>query len=93
MSQQIETVIIRAQQNFDVVGGLNPKKIQIKENRIINVFKKYRNVLYNSPWLINSGISKKRHKADIYHWKRTEWGEEGYIKWKNLRPYCDDRPK
>ena len=59
MSQPIETVIIRAQQNFDVVGGLNPKQIEIVDNRIINVFKKYRNVLYNSPWLIISGIAKK----------------------------------
>ena len=29
MSQPIETVIIRTQQNFDVVGGLNPKQIGI----------------------------------------------------------------
>ena len=44
MSQPIETVIIRAQQNFDVVGGLNP--VQIEDNRIINIEKKYKNVLY-----------------------------------------------
>ena len=79
MSQPIETVIIRAQQNFDVVGGLNPKQIEIEENKIINVFKKYRSVLYNSPWLIISGIAKKRHKADIYHWKRTEWDEKAIL--------------
>ena len=46
MSQPIETVIIRAQQNFDVAGGLNPVQIEIEDDRIINIFKKYNNVLY-----------------------------------------------
>ena len=46
MSQPIETVIIRAQQNFDVVGSLNPVQIEIEDNRVINVWKKYKNVLY-----------------------------------------------
>ena len=46
MSQPIETVIIRAQQNFDVAGGLNPAQIEIEDDRIINIFKKYNNVLY-----------------------------------------------
>ena len=44
MSQRIETVIIRAQQNFDVVGGLNPIQIEIEDDRIINNFKKFKNV-------------------------------------------------
>ena len=46
MSQPIETVIIRAQQNFDVAGGLNPVQIEIEDDRIINISKKYKNVLY-----------------------------------------------
>ena len=46
MSQPIETVIIRAQQNFDVVGGLNPIQIEIEDDRIINNFKKFKNVSY-----------------------------------------------
>ena len=46
MSQPVETIIIRAQQNFDVVGCLNPVQIEIEDDRIINVFKKYKNVLY-----------------------------------------------
>ena len=37
MSKPIETVIIRAQQNFDVVGGLNPIQIEIEDDRIINI--------------------------------------------------------
>ena len=46
MSQPIESVIIRAQQNFNVAGGLNPVQIEIEDDRIINIFKKYRNVVY-----------------------------------------------
>ena len=34
------------QQNFDVVDGLNPVQIEIEDNRIINILKKYKNVLY-----------------------------------------------
>ena len=46
MSEPIESVIIRAQQNFDVVGGLNPIQIEIKDDAVINIFKKYKNVVY-----------------------------------------------
>ena len=45
MSEPIETIIIRAQQDFDVVGGLNPIQIEIKNNRVTNIFKKYKNVI------------------------------------------------
>ena len=37
MSEPIETVIIRAQQNFDVVCGLNPIQIEIKNDTVINI--------------------------------------------------------
>ena len=46
MSEPIETIIIRAQQDFDVVGGLNPIQVEIKDDRIINMLKKYKNVVY-----------------------------------------------
>ena len=46
MTEPIETVIIRAQQNFEVVGGLNPIEITISGDRIINILKKYKNVVY-----------------------------------------------
>ena len=46
MSEPIETVIIRAQHNFDVVGRLNPIKIEIKDDTVINILKKYKNVVY-----------------------------------------------
>ena len=41
-----ETIIIRAQQDFDVAGGLNPIQIEIKDDRVTNILKKYRNVIY-----------------------------------------------
>ena len=46
MSEPIESVIIRAQQNFDVVGGLNPIQIEINYDTVINILKKYKNVAY-----------------------------------------------
>ena len=46
MSEPIETIIIRAQQNFDIDGGLNPIQIEIKDDRITNLLKKYKNVIF-----------------------------------------------
>ena len=46
MSEPIETIIIRAQQDFDVDGGLNPIQVEIKDDHIINLLKKYKNVVY-----------------------------------------------
>ena len=46
MSEPIETIIIRAQQDFDVDGGLNPIQVEIKDDNIINLLKKCKNVIY-----------------------------------------------
>ena len=46
MPELIETIIIRAQQNFDTDGGLNPIEIEIKDDRITNILKKYKNATY-----------------------------------------------
>ena len=46
MSQPIETITIRAQQNFDVAGSLNPIQIEIEDDRIINILKKDKNIIY-----------------------------------------------
>ena len=46
MSEPIETIIIRAQQDFDVDRGLNPIQVEIKDDNIINLLKKYKNVVY-----------------------------------------------
>ena len=40
MTEPIETIIVRAQQSFDVVGSLNPIQIEIEDDRILNIFKK-----------------------------------------------------
>ena len=46
MSEPVEIIIIRAQQDFDVDGGLNPIQIEIKDDNITNLLKKYKNVVY-----------------------------------------------
>lgn len=40
MVEPAESVIIRAQENFDVDGGLNPVKSELEDDRITNVLKK-----------------------------------------------------
>ena len=39
-SEPIETVVVRAQQNFDVAGGLNPIQVQITDDTVLNSLKK-----------------------------------------------------
>ena len=46
MPESIETVIICAQQSFEIAGGLNPVQIEIDDDTVLNIFKKYRNVRY-----------------------------------------------
>ena len=46
MSELIETIIIRAQQDFDVVGGLNPIQIEIKDDRVTNILKQNTKMLF-----------------------------------------------
>ena len=46
IQEPIDTVIIRAQKNFETVGGLNPIQIEIEEDRVMNLLKRYKNVSY-----------------------------------------------
>ena len=46
MLEPIETVILRAQQNFEVAGGLNPVQIETEDDRVLNMLKKHKNVIY-----------------------------------------------
>ena len=46
--EPIETIIVRAQQNFDVAGGLNPIQIQITDDTMLNLLQKYKNVAYKT---------------------------------------------
>ena len=39
MSLLVETIVIRAQQSFEIAGGLNPVQIEIEDDRIINILK------------------------------------------------------
>ena len=44
--EPVETVIVRAQKDFDVAGGLNPIQIQIRDDTVLNLLKKYKNIAY-----------------------------------------------
>ena len=46
MPEPTETIIIRAQQDFDVVGSLNPIQNKISDDTILNSLKKDKNVAY-----------------------------------------------
>ena len=46
MQELVETVIIWGQQNFEIVRGLNPVKIEIEDDRVVNTLKKHKNVVY-----------------------------------------------
>ena len=39
MTEPIETVIICAQQSFEIAGGLNPVQIEIEDDRVLNILK------------------------------------------------------
>ena len=39
MAEPIETVNICAQQNFEIPGGLNPVRIKIEDDRVLNILK------------------------------------------------------
>ena len=40
MQEPIETVIICAQQNFEVAGGVSPVQIELEDDRLLNFLKK-----------------------------------------------------
>ena len=44
MQEPIEAIIIRVQQNFEIVGGLNPVQIEIEDDRVVNMLKNHKNV-------------------------------------------------
>ena len=47
--ESVDMIIIRAQQDFDIDGGLNPVQIQIRGDTILNQLKKYKNVYKITP--------------------------------------------
>ena len=46
MAKPAETIIIPAQQNLEVAGGLNSVQIETEDDRVLNILKKYKNVRY-----------------------------------------------
>ena len=44
MQEPIEAIIIRVQQNFEIVEGLNPVQIEIEDDRVVNMLKNHKNV-------------------------------------------------
>ena len=46
MEKPVETIIIPAQQNLEVAGGLNSVQIETEDDRVLNILKKYKNVRY-----------------------------------------------
>ena len=46
MQEPIETIIIGAQQNFEIAGGLNPFQIEKEDDTIINGLNNHKNVIY-----------------------------------------------
>ena len=46
MQEPIETIIICAPQNFEIVGGLNPVQIKIEDDRVLNILNKYKIATY-----------------------------------------------
>ena len=69
MRQPIGAIIICAQQNFEIIGGLNPVKIEIEDDRIINSLKKHRNVINKLTLLgiLLPESKKKQYKTSIYY--------------------------
>ena len=46
MPEPTESVIVQAQQNFDIDGGINPLKIELEDNKIRDILKNRKNSKY-----------------------------------------------
>ena len=73
MPEPIETIIFKAQQSFEIAGGLNPFQIEIEDDRLLNMFKKYKNVICRlTPLGILFPASIKNETANIYNMQRIK---------------------
>ena len=67
MPETIETIIIRAQESFGNASGLNPFQIEIENDRVLNMFKKYKNVVYRlTPLGILFPASIKNNSEQVF---------------------------
>ena len=46
MEEPIESVIIRTQQNLEIVGGVNPIQIEVEDDGVVNMLKNHINIMY-----------------------------------------------
>ena len=76
-AKQIETVIICAKQNFEIAGGLNLVQIEIEDDRILNILKRYKNAVYRlTPFGLLFPASLKNNTEQIF----VTWRKLGNIK-------------
>ena len=67
MAEPIVKVIIWAQQSFEIAGGLNLVQITVEDDRLLNIFKKYENVLNRlTPLGILFPVSVKNNTEQIF---------------------------
>ena len=67
MAEPIVKVIIWAQQSFEIAGGLNLVQITVEDDRVLNIFKKYENVLNRlTPLGILFPVSVKNNTEQIF---------------------------
>ena len=70
-AKQIETVIICAKQNFEIAGGLNLVQIEIEDDRILNILKRYKNAVYRlTPFGLLFPASLKNNTEQIFVTRR-----------------------
>ena len=82
--EPIDSIIIRPQKNVDIEGGLNPIEIEIKDDKISNIFKKYKNSTYK---IIPLGLlfpATITNESDIYFEKKLKWSQKVDFKSKNI---------
>ena len=76
-AKQIETVIICAKQNFEIAGGLNLVQIEIEDDRILHMLKRYKNAVYRlTPFGLLFPASLKNNTEQIF----VTWRKLGNIK-------------
>ena len=67
MAEPIKTIVVCAQQSFEVAGGLNPIKTELEDNRILNPLKRYKNVMYKvTPLRLLFPASIKNDEKQIF---------------------------
>ena len=72
MAEPIEIVIICAQQNFEIAGGLNPVQIEIEDDRVLNIFKKHTTYLYVLGILFLASIKNNTEQIIIAYSKLND---------------------